>query len=181
MANPTSSYTRPAIALHWLIFLMIACAFSLGLYMSDLPNSPEKFEYFIYHKWGGLTIFTLVIIRILWRATHPAPALPASIPTWQRIAAIATHALLYVLMIAIPLTGWLYSSAAGAPPIYYLNLIHLPNLLDKDKELADLFKFMHQNLNFTMLGIVVIHAVAAIKHHFVDHDDVLKRMLPFLK
>jgi cytochrome b561 len=106
--------------------------------------------------------------------------LPASIPAWQRFVAAATHALLYVLMIAIPLTGWLYSSSSGIQTVY-LGLVPLPDLVGKDKEVADLFKFMHENLNYTMLVLVIAHAAAGLKHHFVDHDGVLKRMLPFLK
>ncbi len=98
-------------------------------------------------------------------------------PLWQQRAATAVHALLYVLLLAIPLTGWLYSSTAGAPTAY-LGLVQLPDLLARDKALAAKLKVVHVTLNYTMLALVVMHAAAALKHHVVDRDDVLRRMLP---
>ncbi len=98
-------------------------------------------------------------------------------PAWQRRMAAATHVLLYVLIIIIPLTGWLYSSAAGVPTVY-LGIVQLPDLVAKDKALATQLKLVHVTLNYTMLTLVIMHAAAALKHHFVDRDDVLRRMLP---
>ncbi len=95
-------------------------------------------------------------------------------------AATSVHAALYVLILAIPLTGWLYSSAAGLPTVY-LGLVQLPDLLIKDNALAAQLKLVHITLNYTLLTLVVIHAAAALKHHVVDRDDVLRRMLPFVK
>ena len=173
-------YTAPAILLHWLIFALIACGFTLAVYMVDLPLSPQKLKYFSWHKWIGVTVFLLAVARLAWRATHPAPALPASLPDWQRRAAAASHVLLYMLILVIPLTGWIYSSAAGVPTVY-LGMVQLPDLLAKDKPLADLLKVVHVTLNYSMLMLVIIHAAAAFKHHFVDRDEVLARMLPFVK
>lgn len=173
-------YGTTAIALHWLIFTLIACGFALGLYMVDLPLSPQKLKYFSWHKWIGVTVFVLAVARLAWRLTHPAPALPATMPMWQQHAAAANLVLLYVLILAIPLIGWLYSSATGVPTVY-LRLVQLPDLLAKDEALAELLRFVHVILNYTMLLLVIIHAAAALKHHFVDRDDVLLRMLPFVK
>ena len=176
----SNRYTGPAILLHWLIFALIACGFMLAVYMVDLPLSPQKLKYFSWHKWIGVTVFLLAVARLAWRLTHHAPPLPESLPAWQRRAAAITHAILYALILVIPLTGWIYSSAAGVPTVY-LGMAQLPDLLAKDKALAEQLKLVHITLNYTMLTLIVIHAAAALKHHFVDRDEVLARMLPFVK
>lgn len=173
------SYTRTAISLHWLTLVLIACGFTLAVYMVDLPESPQQLKYFSWHKWIGVTVFLLALVRLAWRLTHPAPVPPAIMPEWQQRAATAMHALLYLLILVIPLTGWLYSSATGVPTAY-LGLMQLPDLLPRDKVLAAQLKLVHVTLNYTMLTLVVIHAAAALKHHFVDRDEVLTRMLPFI-
>src|SRR5471030_1635819 len=173
----TDRYTGTAIALHWLTFALIACGFTLAVYMVDLPLSPAKLRYFSWHKWLGVSVFLIVLARLGWRFTHRPPALPESIAAWQQRAAGATHAMLYVLIVIIPLTGWLYSSAAGVPTVY-LGLVQLPDLVAKDKMLADQLKWVHVTLNYTLLVLVVAHAGAALQHHFIARDDVLRRMLP---
>lgn len=175
----SGSYTTVAVALHWLVALGVFGAFSLGLYMHELPLSPTKLKLYSYHKWAGVTIFVLALIRLAWRATHPAPPLPDHIPHWQRLAAHATHHLLYVLVVAIPLTGWLMSSAKGFQTVWF-GVLPLPDLLDKNKELGDALALVHQSLNFAMAALVCTHVGAALKHHLVDRDDILARMLPFL-
>jgi cytochrome b561 len=180
MTRFTSGYTRTAIALHWIIFIMVTCSWVLGQFMSGLPFSPQKLRYVSWHKWSGVTIFALALIRVLWRVYRPAPPLPDSLSLLQRRAAVAVHALLYVLLLVIPVTGWLYSSAAGVPTVW-LGLVQLPDLLQKDKALADALRDLHAGLNWTLLALVLGHAAFALKHHFIDHDDVLGRMIPFLK
>lgn len=173
-------YTTFAIALHWMVAALIFCAFPIGLYMSDLKLSPLKLQLFSYHKWLGVTVFLIVVVRMIWRATHTPPALPDSIAAWQQRVAHGLHHLLYVLMFAIPVTGWLMSSAKGVPTVY-LGLVRLPDLLDKDKELGHLLENIHASLNYLMLALLVLHVAAALKHHLIDRDDTLSRMLPFLK
>ena len=175
-----ASYTKTAITLHWLIFTLIACGFTLGHYMVDLPLSPMKLRYFSWHKWLGVTVFMFAVVRIVWRATHPVPPPPIGMPAWQKAAAGASHMMLYILIIAIPLSGWLFSSAAGVPTVY-LGLIPLPDLLSKDKPLSQFLEQIHGILNNGLAALVAIHVVAALKHYFFDRDDVLGRMLPFLK
>jgi cytochrome b561 len=175
-----SRYTRTAISLHWIIALIILAGFSLGLYMHDLPLSPQKLKYYSWHKWIGITIFLLAVLRVAWRLAHPAPALPATMSLWQRKAAVVSHGLLYVLILVIPITGWLYSSASGVK-VVYLGLVPLPDLVSANKPLAAALKLVHKTLNFTLAAIVVMHAAAALKHHLIDRDDVLVRMLPFVK
>jgi cytochrome b561 len=177
--EPPAAYTGVAIALHWIIAAVIFCTFVLGLYMSALPVSPIKLRLYSYHKWIGVTIFMLVLIRVAWRLTHRPPPLP-SMPAWQHAAASASHGLLYLLTLAVPLVGWLFSSASGFQTVYF-GLVPLPDLIGKHRETAELFKAAHWYLNLTMLTVVVLHVVAALKHHYVDRDHVLARMLPAIR
>jgi cytochrome b561 len=170
-------YTQTALALHWLSALLIFCGFSLGLFMTGLEFSPAKFRYYAWHKWIGITIFLLTALRLAWRAGHPPPALPATMPAWQVRATGLAHASLYALMLAIPLSGWVYSSATGVS-VVYLGLLPLPDLVPKDREFARILLLVHQSLNFTLAAVVVTHVAAALKHHFVDGDDVLARIVP---
>ncbi|MBK8338225.1 MAG: cytochrome b [Sterolibacteriaceae bacterium] len=179
LASRAIGYTRTAIALHWVVALGIFGAFSLGLYMHELPLSPTKLKLYSYHKWAGVTIFLLMLARLAWRATHPAPPLPGHMPRWQRLAAHSIHHLLYLLILAIPLTGWLMSSAKGFQTVWF-GVLPLPDLLDKNKELGETLAEVHEALNFGMAALVIAHVGAAVKHHLVDRDDVLARMLPFL-
>lgn len=176
---PPAAYTRTAIAFHWLVALFIFAAFALGLYMADLALSPQKLRLYSYHKWLGVTIFMLVLARLAWRLSHPVPALPVTLPRWQNVASKITHVALYALMVVIPLSGWLYSSAAGVQTVY-LGLLPLPNLVVPDKALATLLRGVHWSLNVTLFVIFCVHTGAALKHHFIDRDGVLARMLPFL-
>ena len=173
-------YTPAAIALHWIVALLILANLALGLYTVDMPLSPQKLRNFSFHKWIGVTVFLLAAARLLWRLGHPAPALPAAMPPWERQTAHATHVLLYVLFFAAPLTGWLSSSAQGFQTVY-LGVVPIPDLLSKDKGLADALKLIHRSINYTMAGVIILHVAAALKHHFVDRDDVLRRMLPRFK
>ncbi|HWV18626.1 MAG TPA: cytochrome b [Rhodocyclaceae bacterium] len=170
-------YTRTAMLLHWLMAVLILGMFGLGLYMVDLPLSPQKLKFYSYHKWAGITVLTLALLRVLWRILHQPPALPASQPRWQQFAAHSAHGLLYVLIFVVPLTGWLMSSALGFPVVWF-GVLPLPDLIDKDKELGELLKLVHRYLNYTFLVLVVGHALAAIKHHWLDRDGTLNRMLP---
>ena len=150
---------------------------ALGFYMHDLPLSPEKLKLYSWHKWAGVTAFLLVWIRLFWRATHRPPALPDTMPKLMQLAAHAGHFLLYALMIAIPLTGWLMSSAKGFQTVWF-GVLPIPDLLGKNKELGDLLQTVHMSLNLLFVAVIVGHTGAALKHHFIDKDDILTRMLP---
>ena len=177
--NPSARYTTTAMALHWLPALFGLVTFPLGVYMHELALSPLKLRLVSYHKWLRGTIFLLTVARLAWRATHIPPPLPETIPLWQQRAAHSLHFLLYVLLLVIPLTGWLMSSAKGFP-VVYLGLVPVPDLVGKDKVLGDLLAEIHEMLNFGLLALVGMHIAAALKHHFIEHDGTLRRMLPFI-
>ena len=168
-------YTGMAIGLHWMIAMLIFSAFPLGLYMHDLKLSPTKLHLYSYHKWIGITVLMLAVLRVLWRATHKPPAL--HLARWQEIASHIVHGLIYLLILAVPVSGWLMSSAKGFKTVW-LDILPLPDLVAKNKALGDLLSNVHTALNYTLLALVLMHVAAALKHHFIDRDDVLLRMLP---
>jgi cytochrome b561 len=176
MADETVRYTRTAMALHWAAALLIVVAFVVGLWMAPLAISPLKFRAYAYHKWMGITVFLIALAHLAWRVAHPAPP-PVAMPEWQRRASETAHVLLYALMFLSPITGYVYSSAAGVQTVY-LGVVPLPDLVDKHKELANVLKIVHSMLNYGLAALVVLHAAAAIKHHVIDRDGMLGRMLP---
>ncbi len=172
-------YTRTAIVLHWLVALLILTALPLGLTMTEMPLSPQKLKFYAWHKWLGVTVFGLVVLRLAWRAVHPPPPLPESVPAWQRSAAHALHWALYALMLVIPLAGWLMSSAKGFQTVY-LGVLPIPDLLPKNEALGERLADVHAWLAYALIALLVVHVAAALKHHFIDRDDVLRRMLPWI-
>ena len=180
-APAPNRYTATAIALHWLLALALVGIFSVGLYMADLPFSPQRLKLYNWLKWAGVTILMLSVVRLLWRLTHKPPALPQSVtlgmPTWQVKAYHATHVLMYALFFTVPLVGWAYSSAAGFPIVLF-GVLPLPDFVSVSKPLAELIKPWHQITAFALAGLVVLHVAAALKHHFFDKDGLLLRMMP---
>lgn len=179
---PDSSYGSVAVAFHWLLGLALVGAFSVGLYMSELPFSPLRLKLFNWHKWAGITILALSALRLLWRLTHRAPTLPERVlramPAWQRQAHHATHSVLYLLFFAVPLSGWAYSSAAGFPIVWF-GVLPLPDWVPVNKELADaVLKPLHQTFAFALAALVVLHVAATLKHQFVDRDGLFWRIWP---
>ncbi len=170
-------YTKTAKSLHWLMAILLFGLLALGFYMHDLPLSPEKLQLYSWHKWAGVTAFLLVLVRLAWRVTHRPPALPDSMTKTMQLAAHAGHLGLYLLMLAIPLSGWLMSSAKGFQTVWF-GVLPIPDLLDKNKELGDLLQQLHMLLNLAFIAILAGHIGAALKHHFIDKDDILTRMLP---
>jgi len=173
-ASPVQRYTGPAIALHWLLALMIIGAFGVGLYMSDLPVSPSRLKLYNYHKWAGVTILTLSALRLLWRLGHKPPP-DVAMPGWQAAAAHATHLGLYALFFIVPLVGWAYSSAAGFPIVWF-GVLPLPDFVPVDKALAEAIKPWHERTAWLMALLVLLHVAGAIKHQFFDRDGLIDRM-----
>ena len=176
--NPvsTAKYSGPAIALHWLLGVAIVGSFIVGVYMTDLPMSPQRLKLYNWHKWAGVCILAFSAIRLLWRLTHRPPA-DLAMPAWQQRTAHVAHGLLYVLFFAVPLAGWAYSSAAGFPIVVF-GVLPLPDFVPANKELAEAIKPLHKILAFTLAALVLAHVAAALKHHFIDRDGLLNRMRP---
>lgn len=176
MAGTPTRYGTVAIALHWLIALMILGAMGVGVWMTDLKPSPRTFEIYALHKSTGLLVLALAAFRLIWRATHRPPPSPA-MPAWQARAASATHAALYALMLAMPITGWLQHSAAGYP-LSWFGLFKVPALIGRDREALAFWQQWHEWLAWALAALILLHVAAALKHHFLDRDGLLGRMWP---
>jgi cytochrome b561 len=172
MPTDHSRYGGPAILAHWLIAALILTLLPLGLYMHGLPLSPGKLQLYAWHKWLGITVLVLAALRLAWRLAHRPPA-----PAWQLRIAELTHRLLYVLMLAVPLSGWLMSSAKGFPVVWF-GVLPLPDLVSKDAELATLFQQMHFVFNYSLTALLGLHIAGALKHALIDRNATLSRMLP---
>lgn len=171
-------YSKIAVLLHWLVAVLIVAAFLLGLTMVDIPGiTPTKLKYYSWHKWLGITVLGLAALRLIWRLTHRAPAYPAAMPLWQQNAAHGLHGLLYLLMFAIPISGYFYSLSAGVP-VSYLGVLPLPVFIEANAELKPVLKGVHYWLNMTLLAALALHVAAAFKHLVIDRDGMFKRMLP---
>jgi cytochrome b561 len=164
-----------AVVLHWLLAAAILAGFCIGFQMSDQPVSPTRVRWINYHKWVGITILAFSVLRLLWRFLHRPPPLPASMSPWQRKTSDWVHRTLYLFFFMVPIAGWAYSSALGFP-VVYLGLIRLPDLVPKDKALADLLIDVHATLAWLLAALVGLHVAAAVKHHFIDKDGLLRRM-----
>lgn len=178
LRNSPESYGIIAQALHWLVAALVLAQLGIGLYAANLPVSLARLQWLSHHKSLGLAILALVLLRLGWRALSPPPELPRSMPRWERRAAFATHRLFYLLLILVPLAGWLYASAAGLS-VNWFGLFEVPDLLSRDRELADLFKALHISLVALLALIVAVHAGAALRHGIFLRDGVMHRMLPW--
>lgn len=175
-----SDHTRWSTAaktFHWLMALLILGNGAFAFWMDGLKPSLQKINMFALHKSVGLTVLALFLLRVLWRAIDRRPPdVPA--PRWQHLAAKAVHGFLYLLIAAIPLSGWAFNSAHGFP-LQYFKQFNLPALVEKNPELSDILGTVHVYLFWFLLLVLVAHVGGAFKHHFIDRDDTLRRMLPF--
>lgn len=164
-------------AFHWLIAGLIVTQAAIGLTMVQLGLTPEKVRVFALHKSIGLTILALVVLRIAWRLSERRPADPAGTPRWQRRAARVAHLALYVLIVAIPLSGWWFNSAANAP-LTWFGMFQVPSLTGGyDPVWKPRALLVHQGLFWLLVAVLAVHVGAALWHHFRQRDDVLRRML----
>jgi cytochrome b561 len=172
-------YTQTARSIHWLTAALIAVMFGLGLSMTRMPASDFKIQVYSVHEWIGLTIWALTALRLIWRQFHPPPP-PIPMPRLQHFGASVVHAALYIVLLVLPISGWLMSSAFGFP-VVYLGLIPLPDLVPVDRALAARLQRLHFTLAMALLALVAAHAAAALYHHLVRRDDTLRRMWPGLR
>lgn len=177
LRNDQERYGAIAQLFHWVIVALIITQFVLASKADPLPLGPAKVAVLAQHKSFGMTIFALAVLRLLWRFFNPVPAMPQGTPRWQRIGAHLSHGALYALIMITPLFGWMMSSARNFP-VSWFGVFTFPDLVKPDRARYELFHEVHEILAFTLAGIAVLHVAAALKHHFFDRDNVLRRMLP---
>jgi len=174
-------YNAVAVFLHWTIAILILGMIALGLTMEDFPIS-IRFLAINLHKSFGITILALSVFRLIWRLMHRPPTLPAEMPAWEKLAAQLSHWGFYFLMIAMPLSGWIFVSGYAKYPTVFFTLFEIPHLPMPEgvdgKAVGAQAKWLHYWLAMGTLGLVALHVAAALKHHFINHDSVLRRMLP---
>jgi cytochrome b561 len=178
-SSPTR-YGAVAQAFHWLIAALVVTQFTLAYMADDLPIGAHKLALLARHKSFGMTVLMLAILRLLWRLKNPPPELPDHMTPWERKLARATHIAFYVLLFAMPLTGWLMSSAKNYS-VSWFGLFTWPNLIGKNETAFDILRSTHDTLSAILLTIAILHILAALKHHFWNKDNVLLRMLPLSK
>jgi cytochrome b561 len=170
-------YTPTAQALHWLIALLIVVQFVLARMAAPLPLGARKLALLAEHKSFGMTVFMLAVIRLAWRLRNLPPSLPTNMHRVERFLARFTHVSFYVLLIAMPLSGWLMSSAKNYS-VSWFSAFSWPNLIEPNEAAFNFFKTLHHLLSNVLFAIAALHILAALKHHFWNKDDVLARMLP---
>lgn len=167
---------------HWTIAVLILVQGGIGLVMVELPKRPDIIPIFSLHKSIGLTILALAILRLAWRLFDRRPLELPAMPAWQTRMARLTHSLLYLLLFAVPLSGWLFDSAAALRPLYWFGLVRMPSLTGgADRELREFAHELHEVLFWVLVLVAAIHIAAALKHHVFDRDNVLRRMLPWTR
>jgi cytochrome b561 len=179
-------YNPVAQALHWITAAFVLAVLPLAWIATSLPASPAKGFYFQLHKSVGITILVLAVMRLLWRLTHRPPALPAGMPVFEKAGAHAAHVVLYALMIGLPFVGWMLVSISPFNlPTWLYGLVPWPHIealanLPRAVKTAwePLVAAVHAYGAYLLAAIVIVHVLAALRHHFILHDDVLRRMLP---
>lgn len=175
LRNTRQRYGTVAQALHWAVALGFVAQFALAWYMADLPNTPFKIELFNLHKSIGVTILALAVIRLAWRLTNPVPAVPPDLPRWEHWAAGASHAGLYAVIFAQPVTGLVFSLYTSFPSLIWGWKLPDPGAV---KAVEDAFHAAHFYISWIILALVAVHVLAALRHHVVLGNDVLRRMVP---
>jgi cytochrome b561 len=177
-------YDKVAITLHWLMAACIIGMLVLGFFMEDITPASLRFQAYDFHKALGITLLFLSFLRLFWRLTHKAPPLPAAMKPVEKLAARGAHWALYALMIGMPFSGWVMSSAAAKYKITFFGLFQVPFLPVPDaarKTVGGFAHEAHELLAYGLIALLVLHLLAALKHHFINRDDVLSHMLPFVK
>ena len=179
LKSTDSRWGSVAQSLHWLMALAIIGNGIVGLVMHEMPRGMSKLNTFAIHKSIGLTVLALLVLRASWRLFDRKPR-DEPMPRWQRLAAHATHGVLYLLMLAIPLSGWIYNSAHGYA-LQWFKLFNLPALGEKNDALSDIAGSAHEILFWVLVAVLVAHVGGALVHHWFERDNTLLRMLPFAR
>lgn len=177
LRNTLDSFGSIAKIFHWLIALCMIAMLTVGLIMVDMEPSPAKMAVYGLHKSTGVVILLLIILRLTWRLLNPIPQLPSSLQPWHHRMAKLSPLTLYALMFMIPLSGIMLSETAGYPITVY-NLFSLPTILPKNPELSKTAALIHKYGAFTLIGILILHVISTLYHHFILKNNVLHRMFP---
>lgn len=176
LRNTVDSWGATARWLHWLIAALVLVQFVIGSVAEEMALTPTKLDLFVWHKSIGVSVLLLAVIRLAWRLGNPPPALPDGTQEWERKLAATAHWVLYALIFAVPLSGWWVSDASRVPFKAFF-LVPMPDFIATDRSLQEAAAEVHEVLTMTLLIVIVGHVVAALRHHFLLHDDVLRRML----
>ena len=180
LGNTTNGYGAVAKFLHWTIVVLIIAQYVIAETAEELPDGIEKLAVISRHKSLGMVVLVLALARIGWKLANRGRPVPVPMPAWQRMSAAAGHGLLYLLILAQPLSGWAMSSAANYP-VTLFGWFQFPAIVGANHDLHELMEEVHEVLFVAMLTIAAVHVAAALYHHFVLKDGVLRRMLPFAR
>ena len=179
-ADPASGYAPAAKLLHWATALLVLGMLGVGLWMVGLPFGLPKLYAYAWHKWIGLTVVVLTLLRLLWRIRRPPPPLPATVTAWERRLAPWTHAALLILLLAQPVSGWLMSSAGGVSVVWF-GLLPLPDLVPREPHAFALLRALHHWLAWSLIVLLALHVAAVVRHAVFRHDGIFRRMAPFMR
>ncbi len=178
MQDQVKCYNWLSRQFHWLMVPLILCLFVLGLFMTELPVSELKLTLYAWHKWIGITVLALVVFRLAWRfVSFPPKSEGPQVPAFIHLLAKVGHIGLYLLLIVIPLIGWLRSSTAGFEIVLF-EVLPLPNLMSKDEAFSDVLALLHKLGAFALLFLLIGHIGAVVLHHKVWQDRILQKMAP---
>ena len=176
LRNSEDTWGAVTRGLHWLVAVLVLAQFVIGSVAEEMKLTPAKLDLFVWHKSIGVTILALAVLRLLWRLANPLPAMPAGTPRWEQRLAALGHWALYALIFVVPISGWLVSDASRVPFKAYF-VLPMPDLIETSRSLQEAAEEVHEVLTMTLLVVVIVHITAALRHHFLLHDDVLRRML----
>lgn len=176
LRNSADSWGAVARGFHWLIAALILAQFAIGSIAEEMKLTPAKLDLFVWHKSLGVTVLALAVLRLVWRLVNPTPVPPPGMPNWEHKLAAIAHGLIYVLIFAVPISGWLVSDASRVPFKAYF-VVSMPDFIARNHDLQEAAAEVHEALTTTLLLLVILHVAAALRHHFLLRDDVLRRML----
>lgn len=177
--NTTERYGGIAQGFHWTVAILVLSLLVIGVLMTDMKPGPDMFKVYALHKSVGITVLTLAVLRLIWKLSNPHPH---SLPThqrWEQILARMVHVFLYFAIIGMPLSGWIMSSAKGFP-VSFFGWATLPDLVSPNEELSKIANRFHELTAYSLMAAIGLHFAGAMKHHVIDKDATLRRMVPGL-
>jgi len=177
ISNTDDGWGLPARALHWIVALGVIGLFLFGLWMKEVPARPDRPYFYAIHASIGITVLALMFVRFLWWMTNRSPAAPDGVPHWQHVLSRISHGLLYVLTFATLIAGWLVSGTMRQPiDLMLFGVIPVPQLIE-GRTYHRLLGSAHEYFAYALIALVIVHAGAALYHHFVKRNGVLRRMV----